>query len=48
MTDAGFAFALGIGIADAARQRGNAVLREHVAVQGIERGIVDVRGEDVF
>ena len=48
MPDAGFDFALAIGIADAARQRDDAVVREHVAVERIERGIVDVRGEDAF
>jgi hypothetical protein len=46
--DAGFDFALAIGIADAARQRDDAVVREHIAVERIERGIVDVRGEDTF
>jgi hypothetical protein len=46
--DTGFDFALAIGIADAARQREDAVLREHIAVQRIERGIVDVGGEDAF
>ena len=46
--DAGFDFALAIGIADAARHCDDAVVREHVAVQRIERGIVDVRGEDAF
>ena len=33
---------LAIGIPDPARQRGDAVVREHVAVEGIERGLVDV------
>ena len=37
-----------IGIADAARQRDDAVVREHVAIERIERGIVDVGREDAF
>ena len=40
--------ALPIGVADAARQRDDAVVGEHVAVERIERGVVDVRGEDAF
>ena len=46
--DAGFDFALAIGIADATRQRDDAIVREHVAVERIERRVVDVRGEDAF
>jgi hypothetical protein len=46
--DAGFDFALAVGIADAARQRDDAVVRQHIAVQGIERRVVDVRREDAF
>ena len=34
-----------IGIADAARQRDDAVVREHVAIERIERRVVDVRRE---
>ena len=45
VADAGFDFAFAIGIADAARQRDDAVVREHVAIQRIERGIVDVGRE---
>ena len=48
VADAGFDFALAIGIADAARQRDDAVVREHVAVERIERRIVDVGREDAF
>ncbi len=46
--DAGFDFPFAIGIADATRQRDHAVMGEHVAVQRIERRVVDVRGEDAF
>ena len=35
-------------MAHAARQRHRAVVRQHVAVQGIERRIVDVGGEDAL
>ena len=48
VADAGFDFPFAIGIADAARQRDDAVVREHVAIERIERGIVDVRREDAF
>jgi hypothetical protein len=48
MADTGFDFALAIGIADATRQRDDAVVREHIAVQRIERRVVDVRREDAF
>ena len=48
MADAGFDPALAVGIADPARHCDAAVVREHVAVQGIERGLVDVRPEDAF
>jgi hypothetical protein len=46
--DARFDFAFAIRIADATRQGDHAVVREHIAIQGIERGIVDVRGDDAF
>ena len=41
----GFDFAFAIGIADATRQRDHAVVREHVAIERIERRIVDVGRE---
>jgi hypothetical protein len=48
MPDAGFDFPLTIGIADATRQRDDAIVREHIAVERIERRVVDVGGEDAF
>ena len=48
MPDAGFDFAFAIGIADATRQRDDAVVREHVAIERIERRVVDVRREHAF
>ena len=48
VADAGFDLAFPIGIADAARQGDDAVVGEHVAVEGIERRVVDVRGEDAL
>ena len=48
VADAGFDLPLAIGIADAARQRDDAVVREHVAVERIERRVVDVRREHAF
>ena len=48
VADAGFDFPFAIGIADATRQRDRAVVREHVAIQRIERRIVDVRREHAF
>ena len=43
MADAGLDFALAIWISDAARQRHHAVVRQNIAIQGIQSGIVDVR-----
>ena len=33
-------------MADAARQRNHAVMAQHIAVQGINRGIINIRRED--
>ena len=48
VADAGFDFAFAIGIAHATRQRDDAVVREHVAIERIERRVVDVRREHAF
>src|SRR5438093_9622777 len=45
MADGGFHLAFAVGITDATGQRDDAVVRQHVAVERIERGIVDVRRE---
>ena len=45
VADAGFDLALAIGIADATRQADHAVVREHVAIERIERRLVDVGRE---
>ena len=45
MADAGFDLALAIGIADATREADDAVVREHVAIERIERRLVDVGRE---
>ena len=45
VADAGFDFAFPIGVADATRQRDGAVVREHVAIERIERRVVDVGRE---
>jgi len=41
--DRRLALPLAIRVSHAARQRGDAIVREHVAVEGIERGVVEVR-----
>ena len=48
MADGGFDLALAVGIADPARQGDDAVVGKYVAVERIERGVVDVRGEDAL
>ena len=45
VADARFDLSLPIGIADATRQADHAVVREHVAIQRIERRLVDVGRE---
>ena len=45
VADADFDFAFPIGIADATRHRDDAVVREHVAIERIERRVVDVGRE---
>jgi len=48
VADAGFDLPFAIGIADAAREGDHAIVREHIAIERIQRGVVDVRGEDAF
>src|SRR5579859_183068 len=48
MADAGFDFALAIWVLDATRHGDRAVMREHVAIERIESGIVDVGDEHAF
>ena len=48
VADGGFHLPFAIGIANATRQGDDVVMREHVAIQRIERRIVDVRGKDAF
>ena len=48
MADARFDFALAIGIPNPARQRDDAVVGEHVAVERVQCRVVDVRGEDAL
>ena len=48
MADTAFDFAFAIGIVDTARQRDRAVMFQHVAVEGIDGGIVDVGREHAF
>jgi hypothetical protein len=45
VTDAGFDLPFAIGIADAARERDDPVVSEHVAIERIEPGVVDVGRE---
>ncbi len=48
MSDAGLDLPLAIGIADATRECDDAIVREHIAVERIERRVVDVGCEDAF
>ena len=45
MADGRLDFPLAIGIPDATGQRDDAVVREHVAVERVQGGVVDVRRE---
>ena len=45
MTDAGFDLALTIGVLHAARQSYGAKVLQHVAIERVQFGVVDVRGE---
>ena len=48
VADGGFDLALPVGVSDAARQGDDAVVGEHVAVERIELGVVDVGAEDAL
>jgi hypothetical protein len=48
VADARFDFPFTIGITDATRQRGDTVMGEDVAIQRIERRIMDIRREYTF
>ena len=48
VADGGLNLALAVGIADATRQGDDPVVGQHVAVERVERRIVDVRGEDAL
>src|SRR6185437_5222807 len=48
IADPGFHLALAIGIAHPARQRDDAIVGHHVAVERVQRGIVDIGPEHAF
>ena len=48
VADARFHFPFAIGILGPARQRYHAVVREHIAEQRVDRGIVDVGSRHTF
>ena len=48
VTDSGFDFAFAIGILDAARQGYNVVVSENVAIERIQRRVVEIRSEYTF
>ena len=48
MADAGLDFALAIGIFDPARQGDGAIVRQYVAIEWIQSGIVDVGDKHAF
>jgi hypothetical protein len=48
VSDSGLDFAFAIGILDAAGESDCAVVRQHVAIEWIQRGIVDVGDEHAF
>jgi len=45
VADGGLDLALAIGVADATGQRDDAVMREDVPIERVERGVIDVRRE---
>ena len=48
MADTGFDFAFAIRVSYATRQSDGTVMLQHIAVERIERGIVDVRRDHAF
>jgi hypothetical protein len=48
VTDSGFNFAFAIGILDAAGQRHNAIVCENVAIERIQRRVVEIWSEYTF
>ena len=48
IADASFDLPFAIGIADTAREGDHPVMREYIAIDWIQRGVVDVRSEDAF
>src|ERR671913_1475522 len=48
MAHARFDFSLAIGVADSTREGDDAIVGEYVAVERVERRVVDVRREDPF
>jgi len=46
VSDTGFHFSFAIGIFNPARHGHDPVVCEHIAKQGVENGIVDVRNDD--
>jgi hypothetical protein len=48
MADAGFDFPFAVGIAHPTGQRDDAVVRQDVAKERVQRRVIDVRGEDAF
>ena len=48
MSDGGLDFFFSIGIFNPARQSHHSVVRQHVAIEWIQSGIIEIRDEDAF
>src|SRR5215471_12319613 len=48
MTDTGFDFSLAIGVFDSTGQSYNPIMGEHIAVERVESGVVDIGDEHTF